>query len=412
MREMKDSGIVYIGEIPTTWCVKKMKYVAKECSENGLMNPENSYYIGLENVVGYSNDIVATDTDYELSVQKRCHKDNVLFGKLRPYLSKVIIVPCDGFCTGEFLELTEYKGDVRFLRYSLLNANLIDAINMSTYGAKMPRANSGFILNCYITHPTYNEQKAIADFLDAKCAEIDALSADIQAEIGTLEEYKRSVITEKVTKGLNPNVEMKDSGIEWIGEMPKEWYVTKLKFLCVMQSGDNITAQDISAEKDETNCYEVYGANGFRGYYRNYTHNGKYCLVGRQGALAGNVHIVNNMFWATDHAVVVYVNSKVSQEYMYYLLISMNLNQYAFNTAAQPGLAVLKIMNLQMVCPPFQQQQIISDYLDKKCAEIDATIAEKKRQLEVLEQYKKSLIYEYVTGKKEVKSFVKNNVND
>ena len=160
---VKDSGVSYIGNIPISWYTKKIKYVAVECSENGLMNPKESQYIGLENIVGYSNRIIVTNTEYELSIQKKCYKDNILFGKLRPYLSKVIIAPYDGFCTGEFLELTKYKGDIRFLRYSLLNANLIDTINMSTYGAKMPRANSEFIMNCYIAYPTYNEQKIISE---------------------------------------------------------------------------------------------------------------------------------------------------------------------------------------------------------------------------------------------------------
>ena len=191
--------------------------------------------------------------------------------------------------------------------------------------------------------------------------------------------------------------EMKNSGIEWIGQIPEEWNITKIKFLCEMQSGDNITAQDINLEKDEINCYEVYGANGFRGYYKDYTHKGKYCLIGRQGALAGNVHITNSTFWATDHAVVVYVNNKISQEYMYYLLISMNLNQYAFETAAQPGLSVSKIMNLQVVCPSYMQQQIILEYLNKKCAEIDSLSSDIQSQISILEDYKKSVITEAVT---------------
>lgn len=191
--------------------------------------------------------------------------------------------------------------------------------------------------------------------------------------------------------------EMRDSGIEWVSMIPKEWNVTKIKFLCEMQSGDSITAQDINIEKDEINCYEVYGANGFRGYYKDYTHNGRYCLVGRQGALAGNVHIVDSTFWATDHAVVVYVNDKVSQEYMYYLLTSMNLNQYAYETAAQPGLSVSKIMNLQVICPPYIQQQIILEHLNKECAEIEAILSDIQSQISILEDYKKSIITEAVT---------------
>lgn len=196
---MKDSGVKWLEEIPVSWEIKKIKYVAIECSDNGLMNPNLSQFIGLENVIGYSNKIVMTNTEYELSVQKNCHQGNVLFGKLRPYLSKVIIVPYDGFCTGEFLELTKYNGDNRFLRYSLLNKYLIDTISMSTYGAKMPRANSEFIMNCFIAYPTYDEQKEIADYLDKKCAEIDSIIETKKEQLLILDEYKKAIIYEYVT---------------------------------------------------------------------------------------------------------------------------------------------------------------------------------------------------------------------
>lgn len=191
--------------------------------------------------------------------------------------------------------------------------------------------------------------------------------------------------------------EMKDSGIEWIGEIPADWDVFKIKYLCEMQSGDNLTAQEISPTDDEDNCFEVYGANGFRGYHTKYTHEGKYCLVGRQGALAGNVHLVSGKFWATDHAVVVYTNDKVYQEYLFYMLTAMDLNKYAFDTAAQPGLAVSKVMNLPMVMPSKAVQNILVSFLDSKCAEIDALVTDIQSEIEILEDYKKSVITEAVT---------------
>lgn len=410
MREMKDSGIEYIGEIPTAWCIRKMKYVAEECSENGLMDPENSSYIGLENVVGYSNDIVATDTDYELSIQKRCHKDNVLFGKLRPYLSKVIIVPCDGFCTGEFLELTKYKGDIRFLRYSLLNMNLIDAINMSTYGAKMPRANSGFIMNCYITYPTYNEQKAIADFLDAKCEEVDMISTDIQAEIDTLEEYKRSLITEKVTKGLNPNVAMKDSGIEWVGQCPAHWKIMANKY--VMKRIKHIKMvyenEDILSLTKKGVIVRGVEAGGkmptsFDGYQILYPNNLLMCLFDYDVTPRCIGLIKNNGLSSPAYSQFIMKNQNCETYYYYYYLMIDNTKtllhlaknlRHSF-TEEQLGLIYVPV-------PPREEQQKIACFLENKCAEIDFIIIEKKKQLAVLDNYKKVLIYEYVTGKKRI----------
>ena len=190
---------------------------------------------------------------------------------------------------------------------------------------------------------------------------------------------------------------MKDSGIEWIGEVPEEWGITKLKYICRMQSGNNLTSLEISSENDGGKIFPVYGGNGQRGYYSDFTNEGNYCLVGRQGALAGNVHFVSGKFWATDHAIVVYEHTHTYSKYLCYLLKAMNLNQYAFETSAQPGLSVEKILQLEMIhCPKGEQTQI-ADFLDKKVAQLDKIKSLLEEQIKTLEDYRKSLIYETVT---------------
>ena len=190
---------------------------------------------------------------------------------------------------------------------------------------------------------------------------------------------------------------MKDSGIEWIGEVPEEWGITKLKYICRMQSGNNLTSLEISSENDGGKIFPVYGGNGQRGYYSDFTNEGNYCLVGRQGALAGNVHFVSGKFWATDHAIVVYEHTHTYSKYLCYLLKAMNLNQYAFETSAQPGLSVEKILQLEMIhCPKGEQTQI-ADFLDKKVAQLDEVKSLLEEQIKTLEDYRRSLIYETVT---------------
>ena len=190
---------------------------------------------------------------------------------------------------------------------------------------------------------------------------------------------------------------MKDSGIEWIGEVPEEWGITKLKYICRMQSGNNLTSLEISSENDGGKIFPVYGGNGQRGYYSDFTNEGNYCLVGRQGALAGNVHFVSGKFWATDHAIVVYEHTHAYSKYLCYLLKAMNLNQYAFETSAQPGLSVEKILQLEMIhCPKGEQTQI-ADFLDKKVAQLDEVKSLLEEQIKTLEDYRRSLIYETVT---------------
>lgn len=197
--EMKDSGIDWIGKIPKYWKFSKIKYVVKEYSVNSFMNPDEDSYLGLENVIGYSSSIVLTKTEYTKSIQKKCKKGHLLFSKLRPYLAKVLICPFDGFCTSEFLELDSFEGDVRFLYYFMLNSKFIDVVDLSTYGAKMPRANSEFIMGLNIAYPNKNEQKQLADYLDKKCSEIDAIVYEKKKQIEILAEYKKSLIYEYVT---------------------------------------------------------------------------------------------------------------------------------------------------------------------------------------------------------------------
>ena len=187
--------------------------------------------------------------------------------------------------------------------------------------------------------------------------------------------------------------QMKDSGIEWIGEIPKEWEVVALKHLCTMQAGKNLVAEQIADE----GAYPVYGGNGLRGYFSDFNTAGEYLLVGRQGALCGNVHQVSGQFWATEHAVVTQCSTLAYVRFLYYLIIGMNLNQYASNTAAQPGLSVSEIQNVRTCLVPFAEQRRIAAFLDRQCAEIDAVIERTKATIEEYKKLKQAVITEAVT---------------
>ncbi len=166
MREMKDSGNVWYGKIPYAWELNKIKYLTTIRSESAIYNPEEDKYIGLENVNGYSDNVVETDTEYDYSMQSICKKDDILFSKLRPYLAKVFIAKHNSFCTGEFIVFSSFNGDRRYLFYSILNPKFIENINSSTYGAKMPRANPQYIFDQQICLPPLDEQQRIAEVLE------------------------------------------------------------------------------------------------------------------------------------------------------------------------------------------------------------------------------------------------------
>jgi type I restriction enzyme S subunit len=185
---------------------------------------------------------------------------------------------------------------------------------------------------------------------------------------------------------------MKASGLAWAPEIPADWTVKKLGFLATLASGDSITTDDIRDEGP----YAVYGGNGLRGYTDRFTHEGEYALIGRQGALCGNINYAKGQFWASEHAVVVTPREELEIRWLGELLRAMDLNQYSAS-AAQPGLAVETIAALKIPIPPLDEQRSIAKFLDRETAQIDASIAAKERLLQLLAEKRRALITRAVT---------------
>lgn len=417
MRQMKNSGIEWVGDIPENWNALKLKYVVKTRDEKALFAPNYDTYIGMENIKGYSNELIETDTEYEKSIQSVYKHGDILFGKLRPYLSKVCIMENSGFCSGEFLVVSDYNGCKSFLRYSLLNPKFIQNINASTYGAKMPRANSEYILNQKIAVPPIEEQERIAEFLDKKCGEIDGLIADIKTQVQTLEQYKRSVITEAVTKGLNPSAEMKDSGIEWLNVQPVKWRHIKGKYLFKQRNdrGNNIELQLLSPTQNygvipQSKYEELSGMSAVKLNDRinlqvlKTIHRGDFCISLR--SFQGGFEYSNYEGVVSPAYQVFYATIPICDGYYRYLFKESSfigvINSYTISLRDGKNIAFSDFANTYLPYSPLSEQKEIADYLDNKCAQVDELISAKQLQIETLESYKKSLIYEYVTGKKEV----------
>ena len=419
MREMKDSGIEWIGEIPKDWEITKI----------GML-----YNLRITKV---------SDTDYApLSVTKmgvlpqletvaktNAHDDRKLVKKG----DFVINSRSDrrGSCG-----ISDYYGSV-----SLINIVLEPKNNMSSgyysclfktvqFADEFYKNGHGIVDDLWTTGwqdmkriilpvPHYSEQQQIADYLDTKCSEIDATAEDIQKEIDLLDDYKKSVITEVVTKGLNPDAEMKDSGIEWIGEIPKGWKIIRLKYITnsigdglhgtpnyddlgtiFFINGNNLGNRKISiTEKTNRLTEEEYKKCGV-------VKLDKCTLLMSLNGTYGTLSMYDNEPIMLSKSVG-YINvcNKETKEYLYYFLqSSLAQNQMTISLAGTTiaNLSLATVRNLKICLPSICEQQQIADYLDIKCSEIDALIADKKRQLDILADYKKSLIYEYVTGKKEV----------
>ena len=414
MRQMKDSGIEWIGKIPETWEVKRLKNL---CTSNESMiadgdwieSPDISdegirYYttgnIGDGVFKNQGNGFISESTFNKLNCTA-VYPGDLVFSRLNNPIGRACIIPNNyPICivaVDNVIVRPDSKYDKRFLVYISMCPGYQETNMLIARGTTMQRMSRSQLQNVDMPIPPLADQQRIADYLDENCGEIDSLIGLQEQMIEKLKAYKQSVITEAVTKGLDPNAKLVPSGIDWIGEIPEGWKVCRIKDLVIMKSGSNLTSEQIANE----GSYPVYGGNGLRGYYEAYSNEGDYVLVGRQGALCGNINYAFGRFWATDHAVVCYPRRNFSLIWFGETLRSMNLGQYSLS-AAQPGLSVDRIREKKMPLPPLSEQQTIASYLDEKCADIDRLIALKQQKIESLKDYKKSVIYEAVTGKTEI----------
>ena len=396
----KPSGVEWLGEVPEHWAVKRLKHNAQLLTEK---TDRRDHPVGLENIEGWSGRFIPTETAFE-GEGIAFDAGDILFGKLRPYLAKAYLAQFSGEAVGDFHVMRPAVGiEARFAQYQILNREFIAIVDGSTFGTKMPRASWEFVGGMKVTLPPLPEQTAIAEFLDRETGKIDGLVAEQRRLMELLKEKRQAVISHAVTKGLNPHAPMKPSGIEWLGDVPAGWVTCALKRVVRMQSGESITAESIA----ETGNYPVYGGNGLRGFTSEFTHNGTYVLIGRQGALCGNINYAIEKFWASEHAVVATPTKPVDTFWLGEMLRAMNLNQYSI-AAAQPGLSVELVGRLGIPLPPLAEQMAIAAYLTKELAKFDTLAAEAQRAIDLLQERRTALISAAVTGQIDVRQHPKN----
>lgn len=400
-RAMKNSGIPWIGDIPSHWRIELIGSCIKEVNNPNTGNAEDN---ALQFKMGTIISKKGGDSKYNpesLEAYNKVRQGDIILNGLNlsfDFISqRVGLVRENGVITSTYLALRPLPLiDSRFLNYLFKGYDYCKALHSMGRGLRATLVYNEF-RKYSVIFPPISEQQSIADFLDKKCDEIDELISLQEKIIEELKAYKQSVITEAVCKGLNPDVPMKDSGIEWVDSVPRHWNRAKIQYLAALGSGTNLTTEQITDSGD----YPVYGGNGLRGYYSDYNREGEFVLIGRQGALCGNINYANSKFWATEHAVVCHPKMTYITHWFGELLRAMNLNQYSL-ASAQPGLAVERIKQLSIPVPPIAEQRAIADYLEQKGKEIDALISVKQSKVEALKEYKKSIIYEYITGKKDI----------
>lgn len=396
----KDSGEQWLGQIPEHWEMKRLAACFAKRSENWKRGETLELLSLLKDVgiVPYSEKgNIGNTAKTNFSQYKVARKGDLVINSMNVIIGSLGITPMDGYISPAYYAFAPREGvNTRYYNYILSLRRAQQNIRRFSKGIMEIRLkiSANDFLSIQYPVPPKEEQEAMVAYLDEQTAQIDSAIAREQKMIDLLNERKQIIIQQAVTKGLNPNAPLKDSGIDWIGEIPEGWEVRKLKYIARLQSGDTI-----NSDRFTEFGYPVYGGNGFRGYTDKYTNDGDYVLIGRQGALCGNVNYASGKFFASEHAVVVYPKSKDENLIWLGNVIKVsNLNQYS-QSAAQPGLAVSVIQNIAYPFPPQEERKIIGDYLIEAISTIDKAIEPIERLIALLQERKQIIINEVVTGK-------------
>lgn len=423
MREMKDSGIEWIGNIPANWKRCKIKNVVSIIGSGTTPTSSNMDYYNDEDVNWIQSGDLYKNT-YIKNTSVLLSEKALNIGALQLYYAPFIVIAMYGASVGNIsislidactnqaccVIKSNANNDLKFLFYWLSMCKT-DFLGQSVGGGQ-PNISQSRIKNQFYYEPSKEEQQRIASFLDSKCSELDALSADIQKEIEILEKYKRSVITEAVTKGMNPDVEMKDSGIEWIGEIPENWQTKRIKYLL-----NERNSRSILGNEEPLSMSQKYGliptnemenipnmASTNVGAKLTYIDD---LVLNKLKAHLGVFSVSKYMGLVSPDYSVYYTKGNCNIKYLEYLFkTDLYINEFKKRiTGVGAGLSRLYttgLFDIRAIYPPITEQNKIVEFINNKVKQIDEVIRIKNTQIETMSTYKKSLIYEYVTGKKEV----------
>ena len=409
---MKDSGMI------------RLKYVVdifgrigfRGYTEQDLVDEnEGAITLSPSNIqnmkMDYSKCSFLTWQKYYESPEIKIKNGDVLFVKTGSTYGKVGYVenlPMEATINPQLVVFKNISMNSKLLFYMLQMSFVKDQCELAVVGGTIPTMSQVKIGNIYIPFPSLVEQQRIAEFLDKECGKIDGLKADIQAQIDTLEQYKRSVITEAVTHGLNPSAPMKDSGIPWVGKTPEYWKVGRIGGLYELRNQKvsdkdfmplSVTMKGILPQL-ETAAKTNDGDNRKLVRVGDFAINSRSDRRGSCGIsdYDGSVSLINTILKPRNR-----MNAKYYNWLFHTPMFADEFYKWGHGIVDDLWTTNWSEMKrISIPLPPLDEQQEIADYLDNKCAEIEQIIADKKSQIETLDGYKKSLIYEYVTGKKEV----------
>lgn len=407
----KDSGIEWLGKVPEGWEVKRLKYLLKSL-ESGSRESQEQEFNDVDKIPSIGGEHISWSGNIEFTDNKFISKKYFLRLKKGKIKTGDVLLVKDGATIGKtafvknkinaainehvFILRTSNNFKDSLLYYNIVSDLTQDLINLFSRGAAQAGLPSDFVSNIFLLIPPEPEQTVIANFLDQKTSRIDELIKKNERLIELLKEKRQAVISQAVTKGLDPNAKMKDSGIEWIGEVPEGWEVKRLKWAARLEYGSSL-----SEEAREEGSVPVFGSNGIVGEHSKSITDKPAIIIGRKGSY-GKVSYSDVPCFPID--TTYYIDSSLTREnirWLYYLLGSIALDEITFDTGV-PGLsrefAYAKIVPV----PSKNDQTACANFLDQKTAEIDETIQNIQSQIAVLKEYRQALISNVVTGKVKV----------
>ena len=424
---MKDSGIDWIGKIPDEWIVSKAKTILHNKTVKNHPNAEVlSLYRDLGVVPKNSRDDNHNVTSEDTSSYKFVQKGELVLNKMKTWQGSLAVSNYEGIVSPAYYvcEFTNNEIDKNYIHYLLRNKMYAQEFERLSTGLRVGQWDlsiDDFLNTLIIYPPTKAEQTKIANFLDKKCAQIDSIIEESKKSIEEYKAWKQSVIFEAVT-GKNLSCKKKDSGIEWLGEIPEEWEVQRFKSIIdSFEKGNGITKEEVFSDGD-TFCVrygEIYSKydNSFENCFsktfkdkipvKKYFSNGGLLFVGT-GELVEEIgkcvaYLGNEQCLAGGDIII--AKHKQNAKFLSYAMNSHYVQaQKSCNKAKLKvvHISATEIGNVLLALPPISEQESIANFLDKKCAQIDSLISEKQSLIKDLAEYKKSLIFEAVTGKRRV----------
>ena len=403
--EYKESGHTWLGDVPTHWDVLPNRAIFSEIKDRDHPDEEMLSVTITRGIVRQKALLADSSKKDSSNTNKAAYKlvqpGDIAYNKMRAWQGALGASNLRGIVSPAYVVMRPVPGADPLYFHNLYRTSM--------FAKEAERWSYGITSDMWSLRPEHfkligsllpppAEQSSIVRFLDHWNGRLEKAIRSKRRVIALLQEQKQAIIHRAVTRGLDPNVPLKPSNIPWLGDMPVHWETRRLKHIAKMESGENITSLQI----DEIGEYPVFGGNGLRGYTNRFTHDGEYALIGRQGALCGNVNYASGRFWASEHAVIPTLIRSVSVQWFGDLIRTMRLRQYS-QSAAQPGLSVEMIGNLGIPYPPSFEQTVIASAIDQQTGCISTAIARTEREIALMQEYRTRLTADIVTGKLDVR---------